>query len=143
MKQTNIKIKNHNSFVLGGKLLLPSIVMGFPGGSAGKNLPAMQETWVQSLVWEDPLEMGIAAHSSILAWGIPWTVQSMGSLTHSAILSPLKPFRLDHHQALSFSMCEVALHSCFGFKQTSFKFQGSASQTSGSFKMFSVFFLIL
>ena len=44
-----------------------------------KNPPAMQETWVQSLVWEDPLEMGIAAHSSILAWGIPWTVYSMGS----------------------------------------------------------------
>ena len=38
-----------------------------------KNLPAMQETWVQSLSWEDPLEEGTATHSSILAWGIPWT----------------------------------------------------------------------
>ena len=38
-----------------------------------KNLPAMQETWVQSLVREDPLEKGVAADSSILAWGIPWT----------------------------------------------------------------------
>ena len=36
-----------------------------------KNLPAMQETWVQSLGWEDPLEEGKAAHSSILAWRIP------------------------------------------------------------------------
>ena len=39
-----------------------------------KNLPAMQETWVQSLGWKDTLEKGKATHSSILAWGIPWTV---------------------------------------------------------------------
>ena len=38
------------------------------------NLRAMRETWVQSLDWEDPLEKGKATHSSILAWGIPWTV---------------------------------------------------------------------
>ena len=37
-----------------------------------KNLPAMQETWVQFLSWEDPLEKGRATHSSILAWRIPW-----------------------------------------------------------------------
>ena len=36
-----------------------------------KDLPAMQETWVQSLGWEDPLEKGMATHSSILAWEIP------------------------------------------------------------------------
>ena len=39
-----------------------------------KKLPATWETWVQSLVWEDPLEKGKATHSSILAWNIPWTV---------------------------------------------------------------------
>ena len=39
-----------------------------------KNLPAMGETWVRSLGWEDPLEKGKATHSSILAWRIPWTV---------------------------------------------------------------------
>ena len=39
-----------------------------------KNLPAIRETWVQSLDWEDPLEKGKATHSSILAWRIPWTV---------------------------------------------------------------------
>ena len=39
-----------------------------------KNPPAMQETWVRSLGWEDPLEKGKATHSSILAWRIPWTV---------------------------------------------------------------------
>ena len=49
-----------------------------------KNLPAMQETWVQSLGRENPLEKGIATHSSILAWRIPWTeepggLQSVGS----------------------------------------------------------------
>ena len=48
-----------------------------------KNLPAMQETQVQSLGWEDALEKGMATHSSILAWRIPWTeepgkLQSMG-----------------------------------------------------------------
>ena len=43
-----------------------------------KNLPAMWETWVQSLGWEDPLEKGKAMHS-ILAWRIPWTAWSMGS----------------------------------------------------------------
>ena len=39
-----------------------------------KNLPAMLETWVKSLGWEDPLEQGEAPHSSILAWRILWTV---------------------------------------------------------------------
>ena len=38
-----------------------------------KNLPAMWETWVQSLDGEDPLEKGMAIHSSVLAWRIPWT----------------------------------------------------------------------
>ena len=44
-----------------------------------KNPPAVQETWVSSLGWEDPLEKGKANHSSILAWRIPRTVWSMGS----------------------------------------------------------------
>ena len=39
-----------------------------------QNLPAMQETWVRSLGWKDPLEKGKATHSSILAWRIPWAV---------------------------------------------------------------------
>ena len=43
-----------------------------------KNLPAMQGTQVQSLGWEDPLEKEMATHSSILAWRIPWTEESMG-----------------------------------------------------------------
>ena len=43
-----------------------------------KNPPAMQETWVQSLGWEDPLKKGLATHSSILAWRIPWTEEFGG-----------------------------------------------------------------
>ena len=39
-----------------------------------KNPPAMRETWVRSVGWEDPLEKGKATHSSILAWRIPWTL---------------------------------------------------------------------
>ena len=47
-----------------------------------KNPPAMQETWVRSLGWEDPLEKGKASHSSILAWRIPWTVQGSQRVGH-------------------------------------------------------------
>ena len=61
-----------------------TIVMGFLDGSDGKESAAMQETWVQSMEWEDFLEKGMETHSSILAWRIPWTeepdgLQSMGS----------------------------------------------------------------
>ena len=45
----------------------------------GKNLPAMWETWVKSWGWEDPLKKAKAIHSTILAWRISWTMQSMGS----------------------------------------------------------------
>ena len=43
-----------------------------------KNLPAMWETWVQSLGWEEPLEEGMAIHSSVLTWRIPWTEEPGG-----------------------------------------------------------------
>ena len=43
-----------------------------------KNLPAMWETWVQFLGWEDPLEKELATHSSILAWRISWTEEPCG-----------------------------------------------------------------
>ena len=46
-----------------------------------RSLPAMQETWVRSLGWEDPLEKERATHSSILAWRIPWTEEPNGLLT--------------------------------------------------------------
>ena len=50
-----------------------------------KNLPAMQETWVQPLGWEDPLEKGKATLSSILAWKIPWTLWSIGSQSQTRL----------------------------------------------------------
>ena len=43
-----------------------------------KNLPVIQETWVQSLGWGDPLEESMATHSSILTWEIPWTEEPGG-----------------------------------------------------------------
>ena len=43
-----------------------------------KNMPAIQETWVRSLGWKDPLEKGMATHTSILAWRIPWTEEPGG-----------------------------------------------------------------
>ena len=59
-------------------------LLGFLVTQTVKNPPAMWETWVQSLSWEDPLEKEMATHSSILAWRIPWIeepggLQSMGS----------------------------------------------------------------
>ena len=59
-------------------------VQGFPGGSVVKNLPAMQETWAQSLGRDDALEKEMATHCRSLTWEIPWTeepgrLQSMGS----------------------------------------------------------------
>ena len=66
-----------------------------------KNLPAMQETRVRSLGWEDPLEKEMATHSSILAWRIPWTeepgrLQSMGCkrVGHDLATKPPPPSQL-------------------------------------------------
>ena len=56
--------------------------MGFAGVSAVKNLPAMQETQVQSLGQEDPLEEGMATHSSILPWRIPMDRGAWQAIVH-------------------------------------------------------------
>ena len=50
-----------------------------------KNLLAVWETWVQSLVWEDPLEKGMATHSIFLAWRIPWTEATVHGMAKSQI----------------------------------------------------------
>ena len=57
----------------------PSSSVDFPGGSAGKKSTCNAGDLGSIPGWEDPLEKGKATHSSILAWKIPWTVQSMGS----------------------------------------------------------------
>ena len=80
VKPTIIPGLGHNLLSLSG---LPSPKWGFSSASVVKNPPAKQETWVQSLHWEDPLEKEMATDSSILAWRIPWTeepggLQSMG-----------------------------------------------------------------
>ena len=90
-----------------------------------KNLPAVQKTWVQSLSWEDPLEKGMAIHSSILAWRIPWTesgglwLQFMGSLrvTHNQVTNthfilpslPVHEHRMSSHLFVFFNF----LQQCF------------------------------
>ena len=71
---------------------------GFPGVLVVKNLPAMQETWVQSLSQEDPLEKEMATHSSILAWEVPWTeepggLQSMGSQKSQTCLASKQQYK--------------------------------------------------
>ena len=58
--------------------VIPVKFPGFPSSSGVKNLPAMQEVQVKSLVWEDPLEEGMATHPSILAWRVPWTEEPDG-----------------------------------------------------------------
>ena len=66
-----------------------AIRLGFPGGSVVKNLPAMQETQVQSLGQEDPPEKGMATHSSVLAWKTLWTEEPGG-------LQSMESQRIEH-----------------------------------------------
>ena len=68
---------NLDSILKSRDITLPTsvhLVKASPVAQKVKRLPAMWETWVQSLRWEDALEKGMATHSSILAWRIPWTV---------------------------------------------------------------------
>ena len=74
-----------------------------------KNLPAMWETWVQTLGWEDPLEKGMATHSSILAWEIPWIEEPVGSqrVGHDLVNKQQQRFKIswkeiDNHVNVSF-----------------------------------------
>ena len=62
------------SYKSGGHFSPLQVIKASLGAQLVKNPPAMRETWVRSLGWEDPLEKGKATHSSILAWRIPWTV---------------------------------------------------------------------
>ena len=80
------------------------------GGSVAKNLAAMQETWVQSLSWEDPLENEMATRSSILAWKIPWTEEPGGYSSwdgkDSDMTERLNNNKLFAHKILS-SLCST------------------------------------
>ena len=77
-------------YILNGLNQKGSGIEGLPHGVVVKNLPAMEETRVQSLGWEGPLQKGMATHSSILAWRIPWTeepggLQSLGSQSQTQL----------------------------------------------------------
>jgi len=73
-----------------------------------KNLPAMRETWVWSLGWEDPLEKGKATHSSILAWRIPWTGYSIGSKESDTTERLALSF--SHHAYVEECLCSYKTH---------------------------------
>ena len=80
-------------------------LLGFPSGSVVKNPPAVQgtkETGVRSLGWEDPLEVEMATHSSILAWEIPWTEEPGGLQSVHRVAKSWMQLRLD----------STARHSC-------------------------------
>ena len=94
-----------------------------------KNLPAMLETWVQSLGWEDPLEKGTATNSSILAWRVPWTensgeLQSMGSqrvrhdwttFTFALFLFYNFAFRELYYRAVYVSFSHLKMQQCLQY----------------------------
>ena len=91
-----------------------------------KNLPAMKQTLVRFLGWEDPLEKGKVTHSSILAWRIPWTIKSMGLLDtteqFSLIEAPVNPLFFLSAMLLFLQLCKslwetnVPLNSILGAK---------------------------
>ena len=96
---------------------LPKGARKVVGGSAG-NLPVIQETWVQSLSREDPLEEEMATHSSILAWRIPRTeepdrLQSMGMLLHQVpfIIQLSPPLLLPLPRPLPVFLASCAFHA--------------------------------
>ena len=76
------------------KNVKPSVFLGFPGGTDGKESACQAGSWVLSLCQEDPMEKGMATHSSILAWRTPWEeepgwLQSMG------------PHRVEYHWGIN------------------------------------------
>ena len=77
-----------------------------------KNLPVMQETWVQSLGQEDPLEKGMATHSSILAWRIPWSEEPSG-LQHGVAKQGCKGLDMTERLTLSLHIgIRIYTHIC-------------------------------
>ena len=81
--------------------------LGFPSGSAVKNLPAMQETWIRSLGWEDPLEKEMATHSSVHAWKIPWTEEPGGWQSLGSQESDMTE-RLNNNNISRFQVCKIS-----------------------------------
>ena len=98
-----------------------------------KNLPAVQETWVISLDWKDPLEKGMTALSSILAWRIPWT-EELGRLyspwghkesdTTERLLLSLPPFIEGFRELLSIRLLLTYMYTSFNIDMLRFYFSG-------------------
>ena len=105
-----------------------------------KTLPAMPETWVQSLGQEDPLEKGMATHSSILSWRIPWTeepgkLQSMGSqrVGHDWATNTHTHTKFKNRQSLSIMIeirIEVTSGKVFGWEEGTGTFLGTGNVLS-------------
>ena len=81
LKRTESQVTGRTRIILGRQDPLQDrvptpVFLGFPVAQLVKNLPAMWETFVQSLGWEDPPEKGTATHSSILTWEILWTEEA-------------------------------------------------------------------
>ena len=98
---------------------LPFGLLGLLVAQTVKNLPAMQETQVWSLHWEEPLETGLATHSGIPAWRIPWTeepggLQSMGSqrVVHDWVTNTLT-FSLTHRKCTDKVVISIFFPLCF------------------------------
>ena len=89
---------------------------GFPGGSDGKESTYYQETWVQLLCWEDPLQKGMATHSSILAWKVAWTEETSGleSMESQRVVSYITE-QLKHTHGVCntfFMLCSMIIIMC-------------------------------
>ena len=78
---------------------------GSPWWLMVKRLPAMWETWVQSLGWEDPLEEGMATHSSILAWRIPMDTGAWRATVHGVTKSRTQLKQLSTHCVEKYPVC--------------------------------------
>ena len=102
-----LKVWSINSFVFNWSI----IDLGFLVAQMLKNLPAMQETLIWSMGWEDPLEKGMASHSSIPAWRIPWT-QEPGRLPS------MRSQRIRHDWVTNTHTHVVDLHYCVSFRST-------------------------
>ena len=81
---------------------IESHLVNFPGGSDVKESTCMQETWVQSLGWEDPLKEGMATHSSILAWKIPMDKGTCWATVHVVAKRQMQLSSCTHTHTFSF-----------------------------------------
>ena len=122
--------------------LITLFVWGSLGAHTLRNLPAIQETWIRSLGWEDPLEKGMATHSSFLAWRAPWTkkpgrLHSMGSQSWTGLTLSLffpvllVPSRRNRTKSLTLFKRRIGRNSFSSPKQL--KYQPHSQNMSLSF----------